>query len=235
MSRHDFVDCVRRCRPAVVPSLLMCDFANLEDELRRLEAADVRLLHLDVMDGHFVPNLTYGLPIVEAIDRTTSLPLDVHLMISNPAKYVQRFVEAGADQVTVHIEADDPIEQVLQQIRAAGAAAGLALNPPTPLAKIEPLLPLCDTVLVMSVMPGFGGQAFNPVALQKLKTLNEQRDAEGPLLEVDGGINDETIGPAVESGADLLVVGSAIFRHHDYGEQVARLSRLARQHHVAQR
>jgi len=233
MSRSQFRERLYGQRPLVAPSLLMCDFANLGQELERLESAGVELLHLDVMDGHFVPNLTYGFPILEAIRRHTTLPLDVHLMISHPGEYVERYVEAGADQVTVHVEADDPADEVLRQIRSAGAAAGVAINPPTPLSEIEDLLPLCDSVLVMSVMPGFGGQAFDPVALGKLKALREQVGSE-VLLEIDGGVNEETIGSCTEAGADLLVVGSAIFKHQDYREPVKRLHELARQHFVAQ-
>lgn len=211
----------------MLPSLLLCDFGNLEREIARLEAGGVRALHLDVMDGHFVPNLTYGLPIVEAVRRLTALPLDVHLMISEPSRYVERFVEAGADHVTIHIEAAPQPRTLLERIRTAGATAGLALNPSTPLSAVEESLDACDLLLVMSVEPGFGGQAFEPAALEKLRII-----ASGPhhglLLEVDGGVNDATIAACAEAGADLFVVGSAIFHHDDYSPRIEKLTRLAR-------
>jgi ribulose-phosphate 3-epimerase len=161
---------------AVLPSLLLCDFGHLADEIARLETAGVRGFHLDVMDGHFVPNFTYGLPIVEAARRATELPLDVHLMIDNPGEYLEQFRAAGSDQITIHVEAVADPRPLLDEIRALGASAGLALNPPTPLQNIEPALPHCDTVLVMSVMPGFGGQKFAPIALEKLAALHKRAD-----------------------------------------------------------
>ena len=205
----------------------MCDFANLGNEIQRLESAGAQALHLDVMDGHFVPNLSYGFPIVEAIRRTTELPLDVHLMISNPDRYVQRFCEAGADIITVHAEAVDDPTRSLAAIRDLGAAAGLAINPSTPVTTIEPCLPYCDVVVVMSVMPGFGGQSFDQRALDKLRQLNSDpmRDF---VLEIDGGVNDATIGDCTRAGADLLVVGSAIFDHDDYRGRFDHLVQLAR-------
>jgi len=234
MSRRDFITrCSPTRRPLIAPSLLRCDFANLETEIRGLQHAGAQLLHLDVMDGHFVPNLSYGLPIVEAINRSTELPLDVHLMISNPAQYIERFAEAGADSLTIHIEATDSPESVLGQIQQSGASAGIAINPPTPISAIEPLLDHCDLVLVMSVMPGFGGQSFDPVALEKLTSLRSLA-GDDLLLEVDGGVNEQTIGRCVNAGADLLVVGSAIFGHDNYGERLEQLNQLARRHHVTQ-
>lgn len=214
-------------RPALLPSLLLCDFGALADEIARLEAAQVPALHLDVMDGHFVPNLTYGLTIVEAVRRLTSLPLDVHLMIANPVQYVEQYRQAGADLITVHFEATPRPQELLAQVRRTGAVVGLALNPPTPLEPLLPLLPDCDVVLVMSVMPGFGGQNFDPAALDKLRRLRPHL-APHQLLEIDGGINQATIASAAAAGADLLVAGSAIFRHADYRRQVARLTELAR-------
>ena len=212
--------------PAVLPSLLLCDFGNLEREIARLEAAGARALHLDVMDGHFVPNFTYGLTIVEAVRRLTDLPLDAHLMISEPGRFIEQFVAAGANHVTIHIEAVPQPGPLLQRIRAAGATAGLALNPATPLAAVEPFLDSCDLLLVMSVAPGFGGQAFQPAALEKLRNL-ARRPPNGPLLEVDGGVNESTIAACAEAGAELFVVGSAIFHHDDYSQRIARLTRLA--------
>jgi len=217
---------LREASPVVLPSLLLCDFGNLEREVQELEAAGVQGYHLDVMDGHFVPNMSYGLPIVEAMRRLTDLPLDVHLMISEPGKYVQQFAEAGADVLTIHAEAVEDPKPVLEEIRELGVGAGLAINPATSVEKIEPVLSLCNLVLVMSVVPGFGGQAFDDVALAKLRTLRSQLPDE-VLLEVDGGVNEETISACGEAGAQLLVAGSAIFRKPDYASALADLTRLA--------
>jgi len=181
-----------------------------------------------VMDGQFVPNISFGLPIVEAVRRATDLPLDVHLMIADPARYIDRFRAAGADTMTIHVEAVADPRPVLERIRELGAIAGLAINPPTSLSAIEASLPYCDLILVMSVMPGFGGQEFDDVALGKLRTLNSRPDLKA-LLEVDGGVSNETIGKCVEAGAELLVTGSAIFRHADYATAVREL-RTAAQH-----
>jgi ribulose-phosphate 3-epimerase len=207
-----------------LPSLLLCDFGNLEQEIRRLEAAGVRALHLDVMDGHFVPNLSYGLTIVSAVRRVTPLPLDAHLMIAEPQRWIEAFYVAGADIITVHAEAVDRPQPVLRRI--LGAGAGIAIKPATPISSVLEAAADCDLVLVMSVEPGFGGQEFESSALGKLNEL-KRRLPSGVLLEVDGGINDKTIGPCVQAGADLCVVGSAIFRHRDYSARVRSLSRLA--------
>ncbi len=208
----------------VAPSLLACDFAHLADEIRRLEEAGARILHLDIMDGHFVPNLSFGVPIVEAVRRVTRLPLDVHLMISEPARYVEAFRHAGADLMTIHIEAVAQPRPLLRKIRQLGALAGISLNPPTPTAAVEEFLDECDVVLVMSVMPGFGGQKFNPAALEKLRRL---REVAGPglLLSVDGGVEDDNIGLCAEAGADMFVVGTALFSQKDYRRAIARLDR----------
>ncbi len=213
--------------PLVGPSLLACDFANLGREVRRLEEAGARILHLDVMDGHFVPNISFGLPIVEAVRRVTNLPLDVHLMISQPGRYLEQFRRAGADLITVHVEAVPEPQPMLEKIRSLGAGAGITLNPPTPLADIENCLQFCDLVLVMSVMPGFGGQQFDSVALEKLRRL---RELAGPkkLLSVDGGINPDTVGACGAAGANLFVAGSSLFSQHDYGRYIAELTDLAR-------
>jgi ribulose-phosphate 3-epimerase len=214
-------------RRIVLPSLLQCDFTNLERDIRRLEAAGVAGLHLDVMDGHFVPNLTYGMPIVAAVRRLTDLPLDVHLMISEPHKYVQAFIEAGADLLTIHTEVAGDIGLTLESIRSGGCGVGLALNPATDLKVAEALLPLCDLVLIMSVNAGFGGQAFNPVALDKLRVLRN-RLAPDVLLEVDGGVNLSTIRDCAQAGATLFVVGSAIFGQADYAAAIAALEQQLR-------
>lgn len=216
------VERFRAASPAVLPSLLMCDFGNLEREIRALEAAGAQALHLDVMDGHFVPNLTYGMPIVAACRKLTDLPLDVHVMISDPASYAQPMAEAGADLLTFHIEAVDDAQSVIEVIHQQGMAAGVALNPETPLERITPIASECEAVLVMSVQAGFGGQSFSPVAIEKLRRLRE--DHSELLLEVDGGVNLETIGSCREAGADLFVVGSGIFRHEDYGRAMSDLA-----------
>ena len=214
MSRtQKFVE-LRSAVPTVLPSLLMCDFGDLATEVKRLKAANVKALHLDVMDGQFVPNLTYGMPIVQGLRGLTDQVLDVHLMIDRPERFVKQFYDAGADSITIHVEATDQVADTLRQIRDLGAAAGIALNPETPLEEIEPYLDLCDLALVMSVNAGFGGQKFNPAALEKLSALREQKPE--LFLQVDGGVNASTIADCVKAGADLLVVGSAIFRKGDY-------------------
>ena len=213
-------------RCAILPSLLLCDFANLQSEVRRLEAAGIAALHLDVMDGQFVPNLTYGLPLVRAIGRITDLPLDVHLMIDRPERYIGAFRDAGADGLTIHVEATADPASVLREVRSVGATAGLAFNPPTPVEAVESFVDLCDVVLVMSVMPGFGGQEFDRTALAKLRALAE-RPGRTYCLQVDGGINAQTIGETAAAGADMFVVGSAICRHDDYAAQCRKLQSLA--------
>ncbi|MCY2984358.1 MAG: ribulose-phosphate 3-epimerase [Planctomycetota bacterium] len=215
---------MRGVRPTILPSLLLCDFANLEKEVRLLEEAGVDCLHLDVMDGNFVPNISYGMPIVSAIRKVTDLTLDVHLMIRDPNAYASQFVDAGADLITFHIEALQQPSELLAKIRSQGVAAGLAINPSTEMSHVLPWISECDLVLVMSVEAGFGGQAFHPIALERLSAL---RKANGPdlLLEVDGGVNIKTVGQCTASGADLLVVGSAIFREADYCQAMTRLRR----------
>ncbi|MFO0941769.1 MAG: ribulose-phosphate 3-epimerase [Pirellulales bacterium] len=208
--------------PTILPSLLQCDFGNLRAEIQQLENAGIRALHLDVMDGHFVPNFTYGMTIVSAVRKLTTLPLDVHLMMSNPGDYIEQFVEAGADCLTIHGEIGGDKAVILQKIKALGVSAGIAINPKTPLQEVEDLLDLCDLLLIMSVDAGFGGQAFNPVALEKLKSVQETHPE--LLLEVDGGVNLKTVADCVHAGAQLLVVGSAIFGQDDYRQAVKRLT-----------
>jgi len=219
---------LRRARCCVLPSMLLCDFGHLAEEIERLEAAGVAALHLDVMDGHFVPNLTYGPTIVAAIRGLTSLLLDVHLMISDPDTYVSQFCQAGADSITIHVEAVQEPRSLLERIRNQGIAAGIALNPSTPVTAVESCLDACDLVLPMSVEPGFGGQQFNPIALDKLRRLKEICPPE-TLLEVDGGVNQNTINQCAAAGADLFVVGSAISRHDDYSARIKTLTDVA--HH----
>lgn len=193
--------------------------------MRQLEEAGVPGLHLDVMDGAFVPNFTYGMPIVQALRRLTELPLDVHLMISRPQQYLRQFREAGADILTFHIEAVENPRPLLEQIRSFGCGAGIALNPATPLSRIEDCLDLCDLALVMSVPAGFGGQSFNDAALDKLRQL--RAIAPDLLLEIDGGINSSTITRASVAGAQLFVAGSAIFGKPSYQQAVTELISLA--------
>ena len=224
--REELKTRLRAASPGILPSLLACDFAHLEREINQVEVPEVPALHLDVMDGHFVPNLSIGVPIVEAVRRVTDLPLDVHLMISDPAKYIEPFRKAGADSLTIHVEAVADPRPVLDKIRSLGALAGLSLNPPTPLSAIEPSLGHCDLVLVMSVMPGFGGQKFDDVALAKLRALSERSDCDA-LLEVDGGVGLETIGPCAEAGAEMFVAGTAIFKTDDYSGTISQLRSIA--------
>jgi ribulose-phosphate 3-epimerase len=220
---------LRDAAPVIVPSLLLCDFAHLADEVHKLEAAGVRALHLDVMDGHFVPNLTYGPLIVEAVRRVTTLPIEAHLMISDPGRYAEQFYAAGADAITFHVEAVENPRLLLEWLQRLGAAAGLAYRPDTPLAAIRDYLDVCDLVMTMSVSPGFGGQEFQQVALENLRQLAEQVGAE-VLLEIDGGVNAATIGQCALAGAQLYVVGSAIFNHSEYSQTIATLARLAKSH-----
>jgi len=198
----------------VAPSILAADFAALGEAVRAAEAAGADLIHVDVMDGHFVPNLTIGPPVVAALRRVTSLPLDVHLMIEAPERLIEAFVRAGADYLTVHSEASVHLHRTLQHIRASGVRAGVALNPATPETALQYVLPLLDLVLVMSVNPGFGGQAFLPEVLPKLRAIRSWLDAAGRdevLLAVDGGIDRHTASQVVAAGANVLVAGTAIF------------------------
>lgn len=221
-SRSESISALAMGKPVILPSLLQCDFGNLAAEVQRLEEAGVRALHLDVMDGHFVPNFTYGMPIVSAVRKASQLPIDVHLMMSNPGDYIDQFAEAGADCLTIHGEVRGDKGRLLSRIKALGLAAGIAINPKTSLDEVRELLDLCDLLLIMSVDAGFGGQAFNPVALEKLKCVKESHPE--LLLEVDGGVNLKTVSDCVKSGAQLLVVGSAILGQADYRSAVSQLT-----------
>ncbi|EMI21049.1 ribulose-phosphate 3-epimerase [Rhodopirellula maiorica SM1] len=215
------LDAIRDAAPAVLPSMLICDFGDLRSEVAKLVDAGTKVLHLDVMDGHFVPNLTYGMPIIEGLRRHTDLPLDVHLMISDPLKYARPMVEAGADMLTFHVEAVEDAVHTAREIKKLGVGVGVALNPDTAIRDLDSCLDEVDMVLVMSVNAGFGGQSFNPVALDKLKLLRDSHP--DLLLEIDGGINEDTIGRARAAGCDLFVVGSGIFRADDYGVAISEL------------
>lgn len=205
-------------RVRIAPSILSADFGRLADEVRAIEAAGADLVHVDVMDGRFVPNLTIGPVVVEAVRRATSLPLDVHLMIVEPEKYVEDFVKAGASTLTVHQEVSPHLNRTLSHIRALGAKPSVVLNPSTPLSHLEEVLGEVDQVLLMSVNPGFGGQAFIESTVDKVRRLRAMIDARGLKvdLEVDGGINPETARRVVAAGATVLVAGSAVFKQKDY-------------------
>ena len=232
MTREDVLENLRSAIPVIAPSMLKCDFANLEREVASLEAAGAKTLHWDVMDGHFVPNLSYGAMVISALRRLTPLVFDAHLMVSDPARYLDDFVQAGCNAITFHVEAVPQPAPLLRRIRQAGALAGLALNPGTPIDRIQPALPDCDLVLVMSVEPGFGGQKFIPSALDKLRALSDLV-APTTLLSIDGGIGPTTIGASAAAGASMFVAGSAIFQTDNYGPAIEELGRLARNHQVS--
>ena len=195
------------------PSILSADFLRLGDQIRELEDAGADYVHFDVMDGHFVPNITVGLPVLEAVRRATRLPIDVHLMIEDPGRWVGEFAATGADIITVHVEADPHLHRTLRAIEEHGAAPSVSLNPATPLVALEEVLPIVRQVLVMTVSPGFGGQTFIPSALDRIRRLREELDRRNPTcsLEIDGGIKASNVGRAVAAGADTIVAGSAIF------------------------
>ncbi|MGX1264687.1 ribulose-phosphate 3-epimerase [Rossellomorea marisflavi] len=213
----------------IAPSILSADFSKLGDDIREVEAGGADYIHVDVMDGHFVPNITLGPPIVKAIRPITGLPLDVHLMISEPAKYVDAFADAGADYITVHVEADPHIHRTIQMIKNRGVKAGVVLNPGTPAELLKPLLADVDMVLLMTVNPGFGGQAFIPSVVSKIKEIRKWADELNPALEieVDGGINPETIAVCAEAGADVFVAGSAIYNQSDRKKAIEDLKAAA--------
>jgi ribulose-phosphate 3-epimerase len=216
------------CRAGLIaPSVLSADFGRLAEEVRAAEAAGADWLHLDVMDGHFVPNLTMGPDVVKAIRRATAIPLDVHMMVSDPGRYAPRFIEAGADWVSIHYEACPEPRDVIADIRTRGARPSLAVSPDTPVAVVEPTAAALDMVLVMSVHPGFGGQRFIPGSLAKLSEARALRERLGLrfLIEVDGGITVENAGAAATAGADVLVAGTAVFGAGDYAAAITAMRR----------
>jgi ribulose-phosphate 3-epimerase len=213
----------------IVPSILSADFARLGEQIASVEAGGARMVHLDVMDGHFVPNLTIGPPVVESVRKITKLHCDVHLMIEEPDRYTARFVEAGANSVSVHQEACRHLDATLEGIRAAGAMAGVVLNPATPVSVLEDVLEVADYVLLMSVNPGFGGQKLIPYVLDKVRKLDTMRREKRLALpiEIDGGVHLENLAEVVRAGCDWIVTGSAVFHTPDPGATVKEMRAIA--------
>jgi ribulose-phosphate 3-epimerase len=213
----------------IAPSILSADFGRLADEVAAVTAAGADYIHVDVMDGHFVPNLTLGPPIVRAIRKATNIPLDVHLMIERPDLWIERYADAGADLIHVHAEACVHLHRVVEQIRATGKRAVVSLNPATSLSALDYVLPDLSMVLLMSVNPGFGGQSFIPAVLRKIRTLRETIVARGLSvdIEVDGGIKVDNVATVVQAGANVIVSGSGIFETKDYGETIRRMRAAA--------
>ncbi len=207
----------------IAPSILSADFADLKNEILRLNDAQADMIHLDIMDGHFVPNLTFGPAVVKALRPYTNLPFDVHLMVDNPELLISEFAKAGADIITVHAEAYPHLDKVLSEIRKLGCKAGISLNPSTPEDILEYIMDKLDLILVMSVNPGFGGQKFIPSQLEKISRIKKRIGERQIILEVDGGINALTAAEAVAAGADALVAGTAVFEGGDYAKNIAAL------------
>ena len=212
----------------IAPSILSADFSRLGDEVRAVEAAGADYIHIDVMDGRFVPNITIGPLVVDAVRKVTSLPLDVHLMIEEPERYVDDFAKAGADIIVVHAEACRHLHRVVQQIKATGKRAGVSLNPATPLNVLEYVLEELDLVLLMTVNPGFGGQSFIEACIPKIQALRGMLDSRGceAELEIDGGVKPSNIARIAHAGADVLVAGSAVFNSTDYAATISEMKRL---------
>ncbi|MBD3676143.1 MAG: ribulose-phosphate 3-epimerase [Planctomycetaceae bacterium] len=226
MSRQSTLEQLSQQSPVIAPSMLKCDFGNLAEEVASLDAVGSQVLHWDVMDGHFVPNLSYGALVFAPLREKTNQLFDAHLMISEPAEYLDDYLKAGCDCITIHIEAVPDPTELLLRIREADCVAGLSLNPDTPLEKIAPYLPFCDLVLVMSVKPGFGGQAFIPDSVERIARINELVGPE-TIIAVDGGIAPETIGECAAAGARLFVTGSSVFNADDYGSAMAEMRAIA--------
>jgi ribulose-phosphate 3-epimerase len=213
----------------IVPSILSADFARLADEIGRVERSGIEMLHVDIMDGHFVPNLTMGPPVVESIRKVTKLKLDLHLMIEDPDVYAPMFIQAGADLISVHQEACRHLDRTLRMIRSEGARPGVVLNPATPVSTLEDVLDLVDHVLIMSVNPGFGGQKFIPRSLDKIRALAAIRREQrlNFAIEIDGGVSPENVETIVRAGCDWLVAGSAVFHSANPGATVIEMQHLA--------
>ncbi len=215
----------------ILPSILSADMARLAEEIEQVKAGGAAMIHVDVMDGHFVPNITIGPPVVTSLRRATDLTLDVHLMIENPDEYIPEFVRAGANMISVHQEAVVHLDRTLNLIRSSGVEAGVAINPATPVEMLWPVLETLDYILVMSVNPGFGGQKFIPYTLSKVKYLNTLRRERGLgfRIEIDGGISADNIAEVVRAGVDLIVAGSSVFHSGNPRETVEKMLRLARE------
>ncbi len=214
----------------IAPSFLSANFGNLEAEIALVESGGADMIHLDVMDGHFVPNLTFGPLVVEAIRKRTSLTLDVHLMIADPARYIEAFIGAGADILTVHQEIDGDVPAIVDDVHDRGKAVGVSIKPNTPPSALFPLLPQnLDLALVMSVEPGFGGQSFMPSAIDKIRALRDEidRNGRGTLIEVDGGIDPSNIRMVARAGADIFVAGSSVFKEGQVGVNIGALREAA--------
>jgi len=213
------------CRIKIAPSVLAADFGKLADEVRDVESAGADLLHVDVMDGHFVPNITIGVPVVASIRKVTSLPLDVHLMINAPERFIKAFAEAGSDYLTVHVEIRSRIGKLIDMIRKSGVKSGLSINPETSVVRLEPFLEEIDIALLMTVNPGFGGQPLIPGVIPKVRELREKIERKGlsTNIEVDGGIDQKNAGELVSAGADILVAGTSVFGMKDRGKAIRAL------------
>jgi len=213
----------------IAPSILAADFATLGDAIHAVERGGARILHVDVMDGHFVPNISIGVPVVASLRKATQLTLDVHLMIESPERYIDAFAEAGADMISVHQEATPHLHRAVHAIREHGRKAGVVVNPGTPVSTLTEVLPEVDYVLVMSVNPGFGGQSFIPGAIDKIAQLRQMRSGytQAFRIEVDGGIGPGTVASVVRAGAEILVAGTSVFRSPDPASAVRELQRLA--------
>ena len=209
----------------IAPSILSADFTRLGEEIAAIERGGASIVHVDVMDGHFVPNITVGLPVVSAVKRATRLPVDTHLMITQPGLYAEQFVEAGAAMVSVHVEIDPHLNRTLAAIRKKGALAGVAINPATPLVMLEEALPFADYVLLMSVNPGFGGQKFIPTSMDKVRRLRRLINERGysTRIEIDGGVDRHNIAEIAAAGAEIIVAGSAVFNESDPAQAVREL------------